>query len=252
MWKQVAILAACLTLATCGVSDQDKKSLQSGYADYSSHNLENAANTASAFIKKYPNEQSVDEAYYLRGISRLGRGDKAGGAEDLKIAVQKTKRPDLKEKALRALGDVAFENQQWDDAKSDYLGALASAPAKDQPYLHYRVGQCLQSLGQWDAGKAELWKALALNPDPALKDRILAHVNAKSFSVQFGAFPDSPHAGELKSQLTATGLMATVATELRGGKLFYLVRYGSYATWEAANSARLRFLAKYPTVIIAP
>ena len=64
---------------------------------------------------------------------------------------------DLNAKAHRALGDVALEAQDWKSAQANYEAALApgTLPAAAVTAVNYRVGICLQAVGQW--GPAQTW-----------------------------------------------------------------------------------------------
>jgi hypothetical protein len=56
----------------------------------------------------------------------------------------------------------------------------------------------------------------------------------------------------LIKQLKAAGIAATAATELRDGKILYMVRSGSYNTNSEAESARSRLLSKFPAATVVP
>lgn len=242
-----------LMISGCAASDADKKALQQGFADYNARHFDLAETAATGFIQKNANVPNVDEAYYLRGLARLGRGDKAGAIADLQVALQKTQRNDLKAKSLRTLGDIAYDEQTWTEARDDYQKALTFSPdAKEESYLEYRMGATLQSLGQWDAARPYFQRVIVLNADSSLNERALARMNARSFSIQFGAFADVRKAGELKARLIATGLSATVATESHAGQIQFFVRYGNYLTQDIADAARKYLLTKYPAAVVVP
>ncbi len=71
---------------------------------------------------------------------------------DLRAALSKTTRADVKGKSNRALGDIAYDREQWAEALKDYQGAVESGfafPPATQTYLDYRMGAVLQAQGQW-------------------------------------------------------------------------------------------------------
>lgn len=256
----VSCFMFCVSLSSCVVSEADRKSLENGFTQYSNRQFDQAQSAADGYIQKNPDADNIDEAYYLRGLSRLSKGlpaDRSAATQDLQIAIEKTKRDDLKVKAYRALGDLAFDANRWQQAADNYQKSLDSGNAGSDAYVQYRIGACLQSLGQWDRAKPYFQRVASLNTDPALTQRSISRMNASSFSLQFGAFRDSPKAADFIKQLKTPPagtppITAAITTELRDGHLIYLVRSGTYPTYDEATAARSRLLAKYPTVTIFP
>lgn len=245
----------------CAPTDADRKSLQAGYSDYASHRLDQAQSAADSYIQKNPSAPNVDEAYYLRGIARLSRGspsDKAAAGADLQAAITKSSRDDLKAKAYRALGDLAFENQSWQQAVEHFEKSLDHVPASQgDAHLQYYLGASLQNLGQFERARPCFDRVIALNTDPLLVQRSLTRRSATSFSLQFGAFREQSNAAELVKQLKAAPaphgpINASITTELRDGQLRYFVRSGSYGTFDLASAASTALLPKYPRITIVP
>ena len=247
--------AAGLTLAGC-TSEADRKSLQDGFAKYSAHQVEESEAIADKYIAANPAGENLDEAFYLRGLSRFTRDNRAGAAADLRQAEKISTRPDLKGKALRALGDIDFEQSRWSEAQTDYEKALTEGAgtfnAANITHLNYHIGACLQALGQWEKARPWFARAIAANGDPTLTERARLRFDAGSFSLQFGAFHEVPRARELSDQLKAAGMTPSIATDYRDGQLIYIVRSGAYNTWTDATAARERVQARYPLVTIVP
>ncbi len=252
-------LAACLFLAAC--APQEKiPTLKEGFAQYNARQVEQSEASADKIIAADPQAPTVDEAYYLRGLSRMTRGNHIGAAADFQTAISKTVRPDLKAKAWRALGDIAFDQIQWADAQKDYESALAAGAATpansaSANYLNYRIGACQQAQGDWTRAAASFGRVIAADNDPAqkeIKDRALARMHATNYSLQFGAFVDAAKARELVAQLKAAGLAAVIPVDVREGQVLYLVQSGSYHTMNQAAKARDALSARYPLVTIVP
>lgn len=243
--------AAGLMAASCATTDP--KSLQAGFDKYAAQKPEEAEVVADTYIRTSPNAGDIDQAYYLRGISRMTRGNRAAAAKDLQTAIGKTTRADLRSKAYRALGDIAFDQQQWADALKNYQLGLDNstlAPAA-ATYLNYRIGVALQSQGLWRDGEPWFAKVVAANNDAALGDRAVRRMHATGFALQYGAYPDRTSALAVQSQLKAAGITVVVNTELRAdNKLWFLVQSGNYAVWSEAAAARGKVPAKYPTQIV--
>jgi tetratricopeptide (TPR) repeat protein len=246
-----------MVLGGCGTTEADKKSLQEGYALYGARKLDQSEAVATKFIEKNPDSPNVDEALYLRALSRLSRGgsvNRVQAAEDLRQAIARTQRPDLKAKAYRALADIDFDAMKWKEAREGYEKAMAGAPAKGplMSYLDYRIGACYQAVGEWDKSRPYFQKVAADNADAYLVERSVVRMYAQSYALQFGAFQEGPKAAELVNALKGNGIAATIVSEMREGKLLYMVRSGSYKTWAEADGQRDRMLARYPLVTIVP
>jgi tetratricopeptide (TPR) repeat protein len=261
----VFVPLTALAVTACLPTDIQKRTIQDGFSKYSSRQFVESESIADDYIKKNPTVDNIDEAYYLRGVARFSRSNKQGAAEDLQAAIAKTKRVDMKVKAYRTLGDIAYESGDWQQALANYQKSMdadngppawgqqpKATPAKADAYLNYRAGACLQNLGQWDKARRYFDTAISTKGDPHLTARAVTRMNSNHFALQFGAFEDGPKAAELIKQLKAGGIAATAATEMREGKLLYLVRSGSYNTYAEAEAGRSRLLSKFPAVTIVP
>ena len=247
----LAILASALS--ACAIpTDKDKADLANGFTQYTQRQFSPAGAIASNYIQKFPNDEHIDEAYYLRGLARQGTGDKVGATQDLTAAIAKTKRLDLKSKANRALGDLAFDAQRWDDAIAFYQASIKDVPEPIDSFAYARLGASLQALGKWDEARSYFLKVIETNADPALTQRAIVRKNARSFELQFGAYQDAANARTLAAQLKTEAIVAIPTSELRDGKLWYLVRSGAFHTYAEADLARKRYLPKHPLIIIVP
>jgi tetratricopeptide (TPR) repeat protein len=266
--KPMVVFLIAAFLAGCLPTEAQRRALEDGFAKYSARQFVESESIANEYIKQNPTVDNIDEAYYLRGLARFSRNNKQGASEDLLAAIEKTKRSDLKGKAYRTLGDIAFDGDKWQQAFDYYqqsLTAVASASVgngaangqagprpKADAYLHYRSGAALQNLGQWDKARPFFQTVIATNSDPAQTARSVTRINARNFSLQFGAFSESGKAAELIRQLKAANITATASTEMRESQLLYLVRSGTYGTYQEAEVARGKLLAKYPAVVVVP
>lgn len=251
--KPLPLLAALL-LAACANPSTDSQSLQEGFQKYSAFKAAESEAIANRYLAANPNASDLDQAYYLRGISRMTNGNRAGAASDLRTAITKTTRADLRTKAYRALGDIAYDQQQWADTLKSYLAALdnlALDPATIT-YLNFRMGATYQAQGEWT--RAEPWfnKVVTANNDPTYYDRAQRRLHARFFALQFGAFQDIAGARALAATLSAASISATATPEVRDNKLWYLVQSGSYPTLTEALQARDRVLPRFPTATIVP
>ncbi len=247
---KILFLSAGLLLAACA---SDPKTLQDGFNKYSTQQVGEAQLIADTYIRANPNASDLDQAYYLRGISRMTLGNRTGAAEDLHLALTKTTRADLRSKAYRALGDMAYDQQQWTDAITNYtlgLDNLTLAPSA-VTYFNYRIGAALQCRGEWTKAVPWFEKVVATRDDATLHDRAVHRMYAKSFALQYGAFLDQAGAQALQAQLRAANIATVITSEVRADtRLWYLVQSGAYPNWAEAAIARNQVPAKFPVVIV--
>lgn len=252
IWPLFGLLL--LSMASCQTANQAQQTkLNDGFNQYTQRKFDLSEQAADEFIRKTPNDPSIDEAYYLRGISRLGREDKKGASQDLKNAISKSNRSDLKAKAHRALGDLAFDEQNWSEAVKQYQSAIKYLPTeKLMPIVVFRVGSALQAQGKWSESKQYFQQVLTLNAETFWKERATARMKADSYSLQFGAFRDTTNAAQTARSLRQQGLDPVIVNEVRDGQLLLMVRCGEFNTYNEADDARSKLLAKNPLVTIVP
>jgi tetratricopeptide (TPR) repeat protein len=247
---RTCLLLTCLLLAACAGNNV---SLQDGFNKYSALQFAEAQTIAEDYIRDNPNAADLDQAYYLRGISRMTLGNRIGAVSDLRTAITKTTRADLRSKAYRALGDIAFDQQQWADAIKNYelgLDNLNLAPTA-VTYFNYRIGAALQCQGEWTKATPWFTKVVDAHNDAALTDRTIRRMYARNFAIQYGAFQEQAGAQSLQTQLRAANISAGIVPETRAdSKIWYLVQSGSYPNWTEASVARSRVPTKFPAVIV--
>ncbi|HUO09601.1 MAG TPA: SPOR domain-containing protein [Phycisphaerae bacterium] len=253
MRVRVCTALSALLLVSCGPTEADKKVLSDAYVSYASRDFAGTENLAGTYIQKEPTAENVDEAFYLRGLARYGRGDRAGAAADLQKAIEHTKRADLKCKAYMTLGDIAFDEGKWDEAAANYQKALGAGVAAGtvEPRMEFRLGVALQAIGQWDHARPHLAIAAA-SKDAALAQRARERLEAAAFTLQFGAFTQGARAGELQRRLKAAGIVASANSEMHNGQVVFVVRAGNYTTLADAELARRKLAAKWPGVVVIP
>lgn len=244
----VVLLAGCVE-----APKRDRAALERGFEQYGSRQYVLAERAAGEFIAKYPKDPAVDEAFYLRGVSRMARGEKAGAAADLNEAIAKADRADIKAQANRALGEMAFDGGRYEQAIGYYQAALGHYP-KERPdsLTLYRLGASLQALGRWDEARPYFARVVALRQDPALVQRAVNRKDLNGYALQFGAFSTEKGAMDYARALRARGVQAVVVREMGDRSLLYLVRAGTYRTFAEADVARSRIYKAYPQVRVSP
>lgn len=252
VWPILGIVL--LSLASCqSVSQTQQRKLDDGFNSYTLRNFDASERAADEFIRKTPNDPTVGEAYYLRGVSRLGRGDRQGASADLAAAIAKSDRTDLKAKAHRALGDLAFDAQNWPEAVKQYQNAMRYLPAeKRAPIVVFRTGSALQAQGKWIESKPYFQKVLTLDAEPFWKERAANRLKADCYTLQFGAYRDTTNAATTAKTLKKQGLDPQIVHEVRDGQLMFFVRCGEFSTYSDADDARTKLLPRNPLVTIVP
>lgn len=244
----VLLLAACTQ-----ASSADRQSLRNGFDQYAGRRYDQAETAAAHYLQKYPQDPNVDEAYYLRGMARMGKGDLPAAAQDLHTAITRSQRNDLKAKSYRALGDMAFDAQRWEQAIDYYGRALPFyPPSQREPMVLYRLGSAEQNLGLWVAAKPHFQQAAQLLKDPALRQRAMNRANATAFSLQFAAFASQANAQAEARRLQSLGVRATIVPEFNDRSLIYTIRAGIYRDFASADEARRQLLPRFPAVRVAP
>ena len=246
------ILASALALLAGCVTDQDRQRLQDGYAAYNAQHYSQASNIADAYIRKFPQDPHIDEAYYLRALTRLAAGDKAAAHDDLEQAYARTSRPDLRAKSARILGDLAYDRAAYPEAIERYQQALAADPQSIEAQTYYRLGAALQAVGRWDEARGPLNKVLTLSDSGNWDDYARRRLSVHSFSLQFGAFRDLDGARRMARGLQQHKVAAEVFKEQRGTSPLYTVRAGSYPTLAQADAAKQRYHASHIDGVVYP
>lgn len=249
----LTLLACAAVLTACLATEEDRKALAQGFSNYEARQFDAADAAAGAYITKYPDADDVDEAYYLRGLARYSKADRPAAAQDFLTASAKSKRDDLRAKSYGILAEMAYNGERWEQALDYFNKALTFYPqGKAPPAMYYRIAATLQNLGLWDKARPFFDVAIALKPDPVMLQHALQRRSATSFALQFGAFKELPRAAELVGRLRTAGIATTVASAMRENDLLFLVRSGSFHTFEEANFARQKLLAQYPLLAIVP
>jgi len=241
-----------MLLGGCVTTEADRNSLRAGFARYSDNQAEEAEGIADRFITANPNADTVDEAYYLRGLARMSRGNRGPAAADLRTAISKTKRADLKGKAYRALGDIAKELLQWPESQKDYEDSLATGAmsAANVTYLNYGIGVALQAQGQWAQARPYFVRVAAADNDAERKVKALARMDVTAFTLQYGAYKDANNARNKVAQLKTAGVNAAMASEMRASEVWFLVQAGAYHTFAEAAAAREQMRTKLADVVV--
>jgi len=241
--RSLGILAACAgwlwVLGGCNgaVGPEGRKILLAGYDAYRRGDDETAVQAASRFLRVYPRVQEASEAYYLRGLARIRSGQAEAGKGDLELALRFAKRKDLIARAHVRLGEMAYSSGDMSQAEAHFRSALANV-APDVPPADeamYRLGCVLQRLGRWREADAMFGKVGYFFENTEVARRAGARIRAVRWSIQVGAYAGVEGARDLRDRICRAGPIARIDRERRGDRVMFLVRVGSYSTYEQAR-----------------
>lgn len=235
----ILLLAGAAALPACNgpVNPQARKTLQNGLQAYNSGDDHLTLRYMEDFLAKYGDSRGTDEAYYLRGLSRYRTGDKAGAEKDLTDALERTDRQDLRIGALKALGDLAYEQDQMSRAENLYRQALEIAPSDKQPAdeIFYRLGCTLQRMGRWREADVQFNRLNYYFENSELAKHADRRVFSRAWTVQAGAFSARTNAREIENKLNRRNFQAEAKPAMVNGNLHYLVLVGRYTRYKKAS-----------------
>ena len=259
MRKRVGLAAwLSVLVGACGcngaISPEGRRCLQDAQAAYRRGDNPRAVQTSSRFLQLHPRTQEAGEAYYIRGLARCQGGQEESGKADLVAALGLTRRKDLTALVQAKLADLAYRDGDLPEADKRYRAVLLyvppGAPPADQAM--FRLGTILQRRGQWRQGASLFRKVRHLFPGTKLAKLAEAHVTARRWSVQAGAFRSAAGAERLRKRLAGAGLPARVDLGLRGDELMRLVRVGAHHTYDAARDDLAKVRKLCADAFIAP
>jgi len=230
----------CLCAAGLGcngkLTPQARELLLSSYLAYGRSDDATTIRNTTQFLALNPRFQRADEAYYLRGLARYRKKDRAGAKADLAAALKRTKNPDLRAKALLTLGDLAYDEGDMALAQEMYGQSLAHLKRDATPADHanYRLGAVLQRQGRWSEADVHFNRLLELFPRTELTRRAARRVHCTAWTVQAGAYGDKKQADRSAARLTRRGRPAAVAAMLEAGRPIFVVQVGRHSRYEEA------------------
>jgi outer membrane protein assembly factor BamD (BamD/ComL family) len=193
-----------------------------------------------------------DDAYYLKGLSFLKKGDPLSARLNFEKVLSKYHRSNLLEEASLGLADAYLLEGNFEHAITLYNDFLSRFP--ESPLLclaYFRLGQSYQKKGEWL--QAEKYLKRVGEDFPLSFEAKLAGDALKEesyFTIQVGSFVDKNNASDLYEELSSKGYPVYISEVERQDKVYYRVRVGKLNTREEVESLE-RKLAKegYPTKI---
>ncbi len=233
------LLAGSAALPACNgpISPQARDLLQNGLDTYNRGDDRATLERMNEFIDQHGEGPGADEAYYLRGLSRYRTGDRDGAEKDLRQALDRTARKDLRIGALKALGDLSYDNGQMSGAEDFYNKALDIQPHAEHPAdeIFYRLGCALQRMGRWRDADVPFSRLNYYFEGSDLAQRADQRVFSRAWMVQAGAFRAGANARNVRDKLLKRNFPVEAKPSIIEGNLHYLVLVGRYTRYKQAS-----------------
>ncbi|MFP3936770.1 MAG: tetratricopeptide repeat protein [Phycisphaerae bacterium] len=234
------VALVCFVLTGCApeMPPQARELLNSGIDAYEAGEHDSARSRMDEFLSQYPRVRGVAEAYYLRGMAYYRQERPDDARRDLRKAVDDADDKHLRGRALVALGNIAYENDEIAAAENYYRDALddldGDRPPRDQAL--YRLGCVLQRQGRWREADTQFNRLIYVFEDSSFASSAERRVHARAWTIQAGAFDERKHADSLAGKLRDDGLDARVIPLLADRAPRFVVCVGRYSSHEAADA----------------
>ncbi|MBL7133392.1 MAG: SPOR domain-containing protein [Phycisphaerae bacterium] len=234
----VAMLCVAGTGLGCNahLSLRAKGLLHSGNEAYKQGDYQTTVAEMDAFVKEVGRSRRAGEGYYLRALAKLKLNDTKGAKVDFDQAADRTADTQIRSRCLNALGDIAWDEDDMDQAARCYAEALESTDRGKKPADHsqYRLGCVLQRQGKWHGADLQFSRLDYFFRGSELAMRAARRINCRAWTVQAGAFDEKGKANSAAAKLQRANLSATVEPILSREKLVFVVQVGRYAAYEQA------------------
>jgi len=237
----LALAAVLLAAGGCvqPVSPEARQLLVNSRAAYDRGDDAAVLRDTSAFLAGHARTKMADVAYYLRGLARTRRKELPAAKSDLKAALGRTQRNDIRVGAMKALGDLAFQEHDMNWAEDLFRQALAEVDQRAKPTdeIRYRLGCVLQRKGRWREADEQFDRVAHVFAGTEVARRAERRLRCLAWTVQAGAFASKRLAHADAARLRAKKLSPIVRSVTDAGRLCFVVQVGWYDSYERAAAA---------------
>lgn len=246
----IGLFSATIWAGGCGqTSAQGARLLDRAYASYQNQDDPAVIRDTNAFMESDRRSSRIDEAFYLRGLSRQRSKDIAGAKADLAEAATRSKW--LRAQAHLALGDLAWDSDNISEAESMFAMSLAEMASPqnaksaanqdrslaDRAHAEYRLGCIYQRQGRWLEADEKFDRVIHEAGDSGLAKQAGLRVHGRAWTVRACTLSRSDGASGAIARLKAQGLRDVYVQPTQiNGTLKYVVQVGRYSTYEQANA----------------
>lgn len=230
------VLAGCTSMSEAGRAE-----LKRARDLYTHHETAEALDALDSVIRDYGRTAEAAEAYYLRGLCRVRRGEFDAAVGDFNLAINKSDRRELTARARASLAAIHYRRSEWERAASLYADAVNDLP-KEPPtdQIRYYAGVAMQRAGRWDEAARQFAMILHEfgNRPIANEARRMSRWGHDYFAIQLGAFGTSANAEKVAAAFRSRNL-GDVKVEYmpRDSQSMWIVLTGAYKTHTEAVSA---------------
>jgi tetratricopeptide (TPR) repeat protein len=262
----IGLFTATMWAGGCGqTSTQGVKLLDQAYAAYQNQDDPTVIRAANEFMQSDGRSTRADEALYLRGLARYRSKDVAGAKSDLTEAAARTKW--LKAQAHLALGDLAWDSDDMNEAEAMFTKSLAEmettgdtrpAPNQDKSladrsHAQYRLGCVFQRQGKWLEADEKFDRVIYEDKDSRLARQAALRTHCRAWTVRACTLSRSDGAPNAIARLKANGIPdAYVQPTQIDSTLKYVVQVGKYPTYDQANAILHKVREIYGDAYLSP
>ena len=250
-------MLAAVAVGLAGCQQQVDKKLTEGIGKglqaYYQRNLVSAEQLLTSAIAVDPHSPAAAEGYYVRGLVRNDRGEVRLAEMDFFVAMELSKREDLKTNCQISLGSIAYNNGDYRHAYEYYLKASDHLPkmAPNESVL-YRLGVCCQNIGQWEEAKKHFARVRRDFPYTQAVGWAEKRMKYNFFTVQAGVFSRAEGARRAMAGLQNAALPATAITRRDGDVTHQIIYVGKYNDYASAAKILERVKKIVPDARIVP
>ena len=180
------------------------------------------------------------QAYYLRGLARLRKGQLNTSALDLRHVYSRAPYDSLRLKAADALGEVLFKQGKMQEAATLLQEVLSETLPRQKLRDHasYRLGCILQREGRWSESRKHFRRVMYEYRKSGLANLAEQRSVASAWTIQVGAYSSRQQALDSSSVYTSLGHKIYVAEDIhKGTQLVYLLLVGRWNSYRQARAS---------------
>lgn len=222
-----------------------------------------AAVMLTRFEEKAPLEApETAEAIYVRGLANAKAGQRDAAYSDFRKCISVAKSNELQAKAYSSLGQMYYEDRQWDQAVINLRAAasrMGPSPSRDKDAVMARLAEALQEQGRWSEARQSQTTIATRPPEfagsasPYRNDAAAtAARGAQHYAVQAGVFSSLANAERRAGELRRANFDAYIQQETRNRASVHVVLVGRFASQDEARRRMADVKRVVPDAVLWP
>jgi tetratricopeptide (TPR) repeat protein len=249
------ILVTVLLPACSGLPAAAVEQVRRAQDHYDAGRGAQAESLLAAVIAGHPGTNGIEQAYYLRGLCRSGRGDLRGAREDFTRTLDAAAASALRCQAHAQLGHLDYRDEDYQAAADHYSLAAVDLPLQaPSDVVYYQYGDSLQKTGAWDQSRALLARVWHVFPESGLVEAARRKFSWPHdyMTIECGGPGPAEQLSRLAAELTAAGHEARVEYDLNCRPPAEKLYVGRFERFAAARPVLLQVLNRVPDAAIVP